>query len=225
LPLVFPPLTEFSIGEGAGHGWLSLFASLGRRASSTQGTTPLSWVRESLEFLNIGDFPDSIINVSFASIIQTFRNLTNLNVPVSCRDDQCIFKLDDDNVTELATALPRLRSLLLGHPCDNNTCSTTVACLLQISVRCLGLQSLEIHFNTTNIVDDLKNISEDPRFQELRLRPKCGLSCLDVDDMSLILEESDRETVAIGMLDIFPDLVCCDGWEEVIWEIAELRGL
>ena len=198
---------------------------LGDCVSSTQGTTPLSRVRESLESLNVGDFPDPTIDVSFASVIQTFRNLLHLNVMVNCRDGQCIFKLNNDNVAELAMALPRLDSLLLGYPCDENTCATTVACLLPISVHCARLQSLGIHFNTTNIVDDLKDISEDPRFQELRSLQKCTLSCLDVHEMSLTFDDSEFETVARGMVDIFPNLERCDGWDEFNWELAEVQGL
>ena len=108
----------------------------------------------------------------------------------------CVFKLNNDNVSELVMALPRLDFLLLGYPCNKNTCATTVACLLPISVHCAGLQSPEIHFNTTNIVDDLENISEDPRFQELRFLQKCALSCLEVHEIPLTIDESEFETGA-----------------------------
>ena len=93
LPLVFPPLWDFSLGEGAVRGWLSLFKRLGGRVSSMRDTTPLSRVKESLESLTIEDFPDSTIDVSLASMVQTFRNLSHLNVEVHCDDeksnDQC----------------------------------------------------------------------------------------------------------------------------------------
>ena len=225
LPLVFPPLREFTLGEGAAPGWLSLFKRLGDCVSSTQDSTPLSRVRESLESLNVGDFPNPIIDVSFTSIIRAFRNLLRLNVMVNCSDGQCVFGLNNDNVTELAVALPRLDSLLLGYPCGENTCATTVACLLPISVHCPGLRSLGIHFNTTNLIDDLKSISEDPRFQELRSLGKCTLSCLGVYDTPLTIDESDFETVACGTTVIFPNLERCNGWEEVNWELAEVQGL
>jgi len=224
LPLVFPPLRRFTLGEGAGRGWLSLFERLGDRVPSTQGTTPLPGVRGSLEYLNIGNFPDASIDPSVTSSIQTFRNLVGLSVMVVCHDGQCVFKLNGDNVAELTMALPRLNSLLLGYACDKNTCATTVACLLPVSVHCVGLQSLGIHFNTTNIVDDLKNISEDPRFQELRSLQKCALSWLDVRRIPFTLNESDFGTVARGMMDIFPDLDHCDGWDEFSWKLAEVRG-
>ena len=216
LPLVFPPLREFTLGEGAAPGWLSLFKRLGDRVSSAQDTTPLSGVRESLETLNIEDFPVPTINPSFTSIIQTFRNLVHLNVMVNCRSGQCDFKLNNDDVTKLAMALPRLNSLLLGYPCDKNTCATTVACLLPISVHCARLLSLEVHFNTTKIVDDLRDISENPRFQELRSLRKCGLWCLDVTRIPLTVNKSDIETVERGIMGIFPNLDRCDGWDEFL---------
>jgi len=40
---------------------------------------------------------------------------------------------------------------------------------------------LEIHLNTTNIIDDFKNISEDYLFQELRSLPRCTLTHLHTD--------------------------------------------
>ena len=224
LPLVFPPLEEFTLAGGAADGWLSLFKRLQGCVSSTQGATPLSRVRESLEYLSIGKFPGPITGSSFTSAIQTFRNLVILGVSVNCRDGRCMFELNNDNVAELAIALPRLHTLLLGYPCSNNTCATTVACLLPISVHCTGLRTLGIHFNTTNIVDDLKNISEDPRFQELRSLQKCGLWRFDVHRMSLTLDESGFKTVVRGMMNIFPDLERCDGWDDFNWRLAEVRG-
>jgi len=232
LPLVFPPLIQFTLGEGAAQGWLSLFKRLGNCVSSTQDTTPLSRVRESLEFLTIENFPGFTIDVSLVSIIQAFRNLDHLNVGAQCHDEdgngQCTFKLSNENVTELAIALPQLEYLLLGYVCHKNTCATTIACLLPLSVHCAKLRSLEIHFNTTNILDDLKIISGDPRFQELRFLPKSPLSCLGVRQIPLALDESDFETVAGGMTDIFPYLERCDG-SDVVWDglnkkIAELQG-
>ena len=224
-PLVFPPLEEFILWEGVAHGWLSLFKRLGDCVSSTQGATPLSGLRESLHTLYIAKFPDPIIDPSFTSVIQTFRNLVDLEVTVNCRGGQCVFKLNDENVSELAAALPRLSFLFLGPPCDKNTCATTVAWLLQISIHCTRLQTLEIHFNTTNIAYDLKNISEDPLFQESRSLRKCTLSRLNVHKMLLTLDKSAFETVARGMVAIFPDLVRCDGLGKLERKIAEVRGV
>jgi len=43
--------------------------------------------------------------------------------------------------------------------------------------------------------------------------------------MPLTLDESGLETVTRGMMDIFPDLVCCEGWDELNWKIAERGGV
>ena len=84
-----------------------------------------------------------------------------------------------------------------------------------------------IHFNTTNIVDDLRNIPEDPLFQQLRSLPRRLLMSLDVHRIPLKLHESDFETVAKGMVDIFPSLTSCKGlergWGEISGKIEDLQ--
>jgi len=217
LPLVFPPIRELTLAEGATRGWLPLLRRLEGGASTAQGATPLSKVKEFLKVLNVGDMPGFNIDPSTVYTIQFFRNLVDLNVDVHCPDEdergRCIFKLNNDNVTELTTVLTQLEFLLLGHPCSKNTCLTTIACLLPISVHCSKLKKLEIHFNTTNIVDDFRNILENPRFQQLRSLPRCLLLTLDVYRTPLSLDESDFENVAKGMVDIFPSLEDCKGYD------------
>ena len=229
LPLVFPPLRELTLKKGVACGWFLLL----RRLEDGASTTPLSKAKELLTILNVEDMPGFNIDPSSVSTIQCFRNLVHLNVDVHCPDEdekgRCIFKLNNDNVTELAMALTQLEFLLLGHPCSKNTCLTTIACLLPISVHCSKLWELEIHFNTTNIVDDLKNTLEDPRFQQLRSLPRCPLAGLSVFRMPFSLDESDGiETVAKAMIDIFPSLGDCLYGRDLRWsrlseEIRELQ--
>ena len=81
------------------------------------------------------------------------------------------FKLNNDNVTELVAAFnidgvtsPRIHVFRIRWV-------TTVACLLPVSVHCVKLEKLQIHFNTTSVVDDLKSIPEVSQFgQPLRSR-------------------------------------------------------
>jgi len=231
LPLVFPPLRELTLAEGATRGWLPLLRRLEGGASTTQGVTPLSKTKESLKVLTIEEVSDINIDPSFVFTIQCFRNLVRLDAGESCHyeygNGKCNFKLNNDHVMELAMALTQLESLLLGRPCSENTCLTTVACLLSISIHCSKLEKLAIHFNTTNIIDDLRNISEDPRSQQLRPPQRRPLMSLDVDRMPLRLDESDLETVAKGMVDIFPSLKRCKGlergWDEISGQIKELQ--
>jgi len=231
LPLVFPPLRKLTLGEGAACGWLPLLRRLEDGASTAQYVTPLSKAKEFLKVLGIQDISGINIGASFVSTIRFFRNLVRLCVEVYCHDEddrgQCIFKLNNDNVTELAMALTQLESLRLGHACFENTCLTTVACLLPISVHCSELQELDIHFNTTNIINDFRNILEDPRFRQLRSLPRCPLTFLDAYRMPLSLDESDFEIVVEGMVDIFPSLINCkgleQGWDELSGAIADFQ--
>ena len=222
LPLDFPPLVQFVLGEGAANGWLSLLKLLEAHDSPTQSTTPLSKTKESLKFLKTAQFVSLIIDAPLASSIRMFRNLVDLDVSASCNDEgigQCTFKLNNDNVTELAVALPQLESLLLGYPCHRDTCVTTVACLLQISVHCIKLQTLEIHFSTINIVDDFQTTLEDSRFRELRSAPRCMLRRLDMHRIPLTSDGPEYEVVVNGMTSIFPSLEILMGYSEVWrWE-------
>ena len=221
LPLIFPPLSRFHLGGAGARSWISLFRRLASGVPCVEGATPLSKTRESLETLNVMEFPNPIIDFSFVSPIQIFHNLACLNVLANChdrdRDGPCSFKLNDDDVTKLAMALPHLTFFRLGSPCFENTCATTIVCLLSISVHCLELKSLAIHFNTANIVEDFKSVSTDPRFERLRSLPRCPLSRLEVWQTPLALDEPGFETVANGMVDTFPSLEYCDGIER-IWK-------
>jgi len=224
LPLIFPPLTNLALRAGFVREWLPLLERLG------SCSMPPSKVKESLKSLK---FPSPVVDATSTSLIQTFCNLVDLNVDSSCSrrtgEGPCIFKLNDDNVTKLVMALPQLESLLLGRPCSDNTCATTVACLLQISVHCVKLRTLGIHFNTTNIADDLWNISYDPRYQELHSRPRCKLSRLEVLRMPLTLDVLGFVTVAKGMIGIFPALEYCveavrdTGWRNLSVVLKELQ--
>jgi len=229
LPPAFPPLVRFTLWDGVARGWLSLFKRLEDRAPTTQGPTSLSKVRESLKYLSIENHRGTVTDISLTSIIQGFRNLVYLHVNAYCNDTEnggkCTFKLNNDNVTELAMALPRLECLCLGRPCPGNTCATTVACLLPISVHCTKLARLEVHLNTTNIVDDLKEILEGPRFQKLRSLPRCTLPCLDVWRTPLTSDESGFGIMANGIIDIFPSLELCRGLDQTWSELSvRIRG-
>ena len=228
---VFPPLREFTLGKGAACGWLSLLGRLEDSAATTQGVTPLSKAKESLKVLNIEDIFCISIDAPFVSTIQCFWNLVKLSIEVYCdnirRRGQCVFKLNNNNVTELAMALTQLESLLLGRTCLENSCLTTVACLLPVSIHCNKLGKLGIHSNTTSIVDDFKNALEDPRSQQIRSLPRWLLTYLDIFRVPLDLDESGFETVVKGMIVIFPSLKRCEGlgreWNELPEETSELQ--
>ena len=228
LPLVFPPLTDLHLAEGAAHGWLRLLERLDGTTSTIRGVIPLSEAKESLKFLHVQDPPGFTIDASLIPPVRNFRNLTVLDIDTYCGGgkDRCAFKLNNDNIAELAAALPQLQSLLLGHACSRNSCVTSAACLLSISVHCVKLESLEIHFNTTHFVEDLKNISNDPRFEQILSLPRSSLRYLDVYDTPVTLHDHDFETVVKEMVGIFPSLRGCEGYERGWYELSRrLRNL
>jgi len=220
-PLDFPPLVKFVLGEGAARGWLSMLKRLEAHVSPAQGTAPLSKTKESLKYLKITQLTSLIVDVPLASSIRMFRNLVDLDISTFPNEgeDQCTFKLNNEDVAGLAMSLPQLESLLLGYPCDKNTCVTTVACLLQISVHCIKLQKLGIHFSTTNIVDEFKSLSEDSRFRELRSLPRCPLQRLELHRISLVINELEYGSVVNGMISIFPSLELLMGFGMVYWAL------
>ena len=227
LPLAFPPLMQLILRDRTACGWLSLLNRSEESAPTTQG---LSGVRESLRSLIIGNLSDSVIDVSLVSKIQIFRNLISLTIQICCqyRQGPCGFKLNNDNVAKLAITLPQIETLVLGYMCGENTCATTVACFLPISACCVKLQYLEVHFNTTKIIDDLKDVLEDSRFQELSSLPRCALTCLGADFIPLSLDEAGLGTVARGLVDLFPSLERCLGdefWGKISETIDKLRGI
>jgi len=103
----------------------------------------------------------------------------------------------------------------------------TVACLLLISARYVKVKTLEIPFNITNIIEDFKNISEDPQFWEMRWFPKRPLMRLDLWRMPPTLDELGFETMVNGLVDILLSLRYCQGrkgvWEVIPDRMRELR--
>ena len=177
--------------------WLRFLASDGK------GT------REGLKFL---DLPHgTVIDSTLLFPIVNLRNLVKLLVHnKDCgTEESCSFHLTDDNVEDLAAALPRLESLRLGHPCSRNTCKTTVASLMSISIHCLDLSILETHFNTQTIVDDMQSLLNGGVGHN---KAKCRLWRILVGYQPLELDSADLRTIAMGFSVIFPRMVQLVGY-------------
>ena len=124
--------------------------------------------------------------------------------PANClTPDRCVFRLTDGDVKILAIALPRLQSLQLGRVCIYNTCNTTIASLMSISIHCSDLAYLQIHFNTENIVGDIQHLLGESVGQD---KTKCKLQGLHVGELPLELDSGGVEIVAMGLGVIFPHL-------------------
>ena len=117
---------------------------------------------QSLEvYLNI-DTPDLKSAVSSAilrcgSSLTTFYGLVHLILGSPCSSrGGCAFGLTDDDIAEVATALHNLVNAVFGSVCAANSCRTTLSSFLFLSTRCKNLEFLEVHFNTTNLRDNIQ---------------------------------------------------------------------
>ena len=212
--IVLPSVHSLTLATPTAHAWLPFLNDLRWRHSTPTATWGFGQsqvqigIHSSLEelYCGSGEVPKrAIIKQALA-----FTNLTTLEVGRFCPADRCSFDLTDDDLTTLTKALPRLRKLLLGHPCWLNTCQTTFRGLLTLSTNCVGLTELIVHFNTINIVEDVKSLleAEDPHVQTLRKGPRCGVTTLPVFLAPLTVDKPDTDVVAKGLLSVFPRLGC-----------------
>ena len=205
--LVFPPLKLWSFAEGVVVKWFSTLELLEGDVTAAQDVTPLARVKASLRHLRVTGDGVAIDN-ALTSPIQVFQNLVRLDMDVYCYEDECSFELDDEDVGTLVMALPRLKTLVLGHPCPMDLCNTTVACLRTISMHCLELEELEIHFNTRQMAAHLEEMGmeEEEEEEEEERSQMCSLKSLGVHEMPLILAALEEEEVCDGLWNIFPSL-------------------
>ena len=240
--LVLPSLHSLTLATPTTHMWLPFLNDLRWRypAAITPREPNQSQVQigihSTLEELHCGcgEAPKRVI----VKQALAFKNLTTLEIGEFCQADRCSFDLTDDDVTAIAKALPRLQKLLLGHPCWLNTCQTTFRSLLTLSTNCTRLTNLIVHFNTINIVEDVKSLleTEDPETQKLLEGPRCGVTCLPLFLTPLTVDGPETDVLAKGLLFVFPALGCtpvCPGtrgtassvWLRVGAAISRFKGI
>jgi hypothetical protein len=222
---IFPSLEKLDLYGQEALPWLHLLAShekgiLPKGSASARSHTNIG---EALKFL---DCPDStIIDSTFLSSIVRFRSLVRLQVHTVCPRggvDGCFFRIADDDVKDLAAALPHLSHLRLGQPCYSNTCNTTVTSLMSISAHCPDLAVLETHFNTRTIVSDMRRLLDGDAGRD---EAKCKLRKLCVGIMPLEVREEDIQAIARGFNVIFPYLTDIGGyygsWSGVVLKMKD----
>jgi len=207
-PVAFPSLEELHLG-GAALPWIHLLAARGE-GEFRNGLAPApaaitdTNINGTLRVLHCPR--NTPVDMMLLSSISSFRNLVVLYVANDCCNDRgsCGFRLTDGDVEDLAVALPSLAFLGLGGACSYNSCQTTVSSLLSISIHCLELRFLEIHFNTRTIVSDIQRLLDGGSG---RGKLRCELRVLIVGRLPLgVRGDEDIEAIAMGFADIFPDL-------------------
>ena len=215
-----PNLTELDVEYHQGHDWLRAF----------HGTT-LSNLAEVAFHANceqIGDLLETFEGVALATsasatlstfgfytscswnpayyALLSFKQLKVLIIEFSC-DNGCSSVMDDEILTTLARAMPKLETLQLGKaPCQARS-NVTAQGLIALTNHCFGLSKLRVHFRTDDLVMALSiGIIPTPSSVASHLpREGCVLTSLEVGEIPIPQHYS--LTVALTLLRIFPRLL------------------
>ena len=220
---IFPRLDHLLLTSKASLEWLVLFTTTTHRISSGQNSH--SWPSRG-PLRRLGRLVVSLtvpIDVVLMSPIVQFRGLISLRLTSTCSLIRgCAFRLTDDNIVEIATALPNLEVAILGLVCSANSCQTTVASLISFYTCCRDLERLEIHFNTTNLRNDLESVSADPRLDSLPSLWTRNTFYLSLSDAPYTTDEDDVVPVVKGFRRIFPSPTHIVG-NSTCWKGLNLR--
>ena len=150
----------------------------------------------------------------FLSHIGRFSSLKTLKCITTCLQTQCVFPLTDSDIEQLASELPQLMTVCLGHECVHIRLNTTIKSLISFSTRCPSLQTLSFPCDLTNISEDIKTDSgvPDPR---LEISSPCKLQFLDLD-MVVMPPPVDIEAsriVASALEHLFPCFTRERNWD------------
>lgn len=198
--------------------WLPIFEETARHTSSGQNTYAPHYRGPCHNLTVLDTWKDVSIDATFMSPIMLFHGLVRLTLESACYVGECAFSLTDEDVEEIAPALPRLESATFGRVCPANDCRTTISSLLTLSVCCKNLEDLEIHINTKYLLGELNIASTDPRLDDLPSFPEREF-CLTVSRAIWPwLGQEYMEEVAMGFRKIFPSLSTISGrtpWDEL----------
>ena len=230
LPLsdIFPQLDHLGLGEETSLEWLNfLTKNTARGISSGQNSRPPPSYAPIQELGGLATYAKAHIDAAFISPVMLFRELIFLRLESACSSlGECAFSLTDDDIAEIAAALPRLGEVVLGRVCPVNSCRTTVASLVSFSTGCRDLEHLEVHFNTANLRHDLESVLADPRLEKLPSLRTCDVFQLSLSNAPNTMKEDDVGPVLEGLLKIFPSLTEISGdgtsWVELSQKLREL---
>ena len=228
---IFSRLEHLWLVSESSLAWLTFFTTTARRTSLGQNPHTPSDHGPVPRLSNLRILPTVLIDAAFISPIILLRELTSLKLSSACSSRStaapiCAFSLTDDNIAEVATALPHLEVAVLGIVCSANSCKTTVTSLVTFSTHCRNLERLEIHFNTTNLRNELESVSTDPRLESLPPLRTRDIFHLSLSSAPYTINEDDVIPVLKGFRRIFPSLTEIRGigtsWVELNLRLQEL---
>jgi len=242
LPLVtLPNLTDLTIKYDHDSDWLRVFygATFGKLAAVTfyceseqiggfleafRRVTLERSARNTLSTFRL--YTSCSWNPNYSSLLQ-FTQLTILVIQSSCRGG-CSSTVDDDVVTNLAQAMPRLRTLELGDPpCREIRTGVTVKGLVALANHCPNLCNLRVHFHVASLHIPLEASGMASGTVPTVLWRGCALTNLKVGEIPI--PEETMSTVALTLSIIFPNIkeIDCvdDNWEEIVDAICITREI
>ena len=211
----FPQLEILELRTETSLEWIPILGTTPRRTSSGQNTHAPLHRGPGQNLTVLESCVAASVDAAFMSPIIRLHGLVELRLESSCSNmGGCTFSLTDGDVAEIAIALPNLVNVTFGEVCPADSCKTTVRSLLFLSTSCIELETLEIHFNTRNLRDDLESIPENPRLRGLCGLPRCRLEWLTVANAPLRIAEEDHGPVVAGFLRIFQSVERVSGVDE-----------
>jgi hypothetical protein len=218
--MVLPNLTDIDIEYDHNCDWLNGFrgATLGKLDSVTfRAALESTQVAGFLEaFESAGPTISTTLSVfkvhiphpwrpNYRSLL-SFRQLRDLEIEFSC-DGGCSSTIDDDIITDMARAMPKLESLVLGErPCQIPT-GVTAEGLAVLAHYCPDLSSLSIHFRVDSF-HTLSAVAGPPHIGTAAPRGDCALTELNVGEIPL--PEESTLMVALALVRIFPNIWCIE---------------
>ena len=161
------------------------------------------------------------------SSLLPFTQLTTLVIHFSCNGG-CSSTVDDNVVTNLARAMPKLETLELGdEPCEEILTGVTVNGLVVLAHRCPKLLALRVHFQVASLCAQPGVYGLTSGTCSTAPRRDCALISLEVGEIPV--PEGLVLMVALTLAHIFPNIesVSCvdEDWEKVVDAIRASREL
>ena len=164
------PLQEVTVGTGRGNrdsdfpGQV-ITAILEAKLQGSIGRLTLS-----------GSDPADFTSLSY---LGQFSSLNTLMWTTQCRWlRQSVSPLTDSDIEQLASGLPQLVTLRLGHRlCNSGHHNTTIKSMISLSTHCVSLEHLSLPCDLSNISEDVKTESGEPD-PRLETRSPCKLRFL-----------------------------------------------
>jgi len=240
-PPVLPNLTDLTIDYDHGSDWLKGFrgATLGnlKTAAFYSGSEQIGNFLEEFERVALATSTQNTLSSfslstscswspNYSSLLR-FTQLTYLLVDPPC-DDGCSSTVDDNVITVLARAMPKLEFLLLGEaPCSEIPTGVTVRGLTVLAHYCSDLSTLRVHFQVASLCTPPTIDWVTPIERSTTLQKGCALEELQVGEIPVA--EGSVPTIALTLAFIFPRIDSIDGvdedWENVMDTIRLSRQM